>query len=135
MGTYAINPVNNKEIPIWISDYVIMSYGTGAIMAVPGEDERDWDFAKKYNLPVVRTIDPGENFDGGAYTGEGLLINSDFLNGLDISTAKEKMAKWLIDNEKGRRLYNTSYATGFFHGKDIGENQFQLYIKMVNQIY
>ena len=72
LGTYAINPVNNKEIPIWISDYVIMSYGTGAIMAVPGEDERDWDFAKKYNLPVVRTIDPGENFDGGAYTGEGL---------------------------------------------------------------
>ena len=103
LGTYAINPVNNKEIPIWISDYVIMSYGTGAIMAVPGEDERDWDFAKKYNLPVVRTIDPGENFDGGAYTGEGLLINSDFLNGLDISTAKEKMAKWLIDNEKGEK--------------------------------
>ena len=103
LGTYAINPVNNKEIPIWISDYVIMSYGTGAIMAVPGEDERDWDFAKKYNLPVVRTIDPGKNFDGGAYTGEGLLINSDFLNGLDISTAKEKMAKWLIDNEKGEK--------------------------------
>ena len=103
LGAYAINPVNNKEIPIWISDYVIMSYGTGAIMAVPGEDERDWDFAKKYNLPVVRTIDPGENFDGGAFTGEGLLINSDFLNGLDIETAKEKMAKWLLDNKKGSK--------------------------------
>ena len=103
LGAYAINPVNNKEIPIWISDYVIMSYGTGAIMAVPGEDERDWDFAKKYNLPVVRTIDPGENYDGGAFTGEGLLINSDFLNGLDIETAKEKMAKWLVDNKKGSK--------------------------------
>ena len=103
LGAYAINPVNNKKIPIWISDYVIMSYGTGAIMAVPGEDERDWDFAKKYNLPVVRTIDPGENFDGGAFTGEGLLINSDFLNGLDIETAKEKMAKWLLDNKKGSK--------------------------------
>ena len=103
LGAYAINPVNNKKIPIWISDYVIMSYGTGAIMAVPGEDERDWDFAKKYNLPVVRTIDPGENFDGGAFTGEGLLINSDFLNGLDIETAKEKMANWLLDNKKGSK--------------------------------
>ena len=103
LGAYAINPVNNKKIPIWISDYVIMSYGTGAIMAVPGEDERDWDFAKKYNLPVVRTIDPGENFEGGAFTGEGLLINSDFLNGLDIETAKEKMAKWLLDNKKGSK--------------------------------
>ena len=103
LGCYAINPVNSKQIPIWISDYVIMGYGTGAIMAVPGEDERDWEFATKYELPIVRTVEPSKEFSGGAYTGDGPAINSEFLNGLFIDEAKEKMALWLENNKKGER--------------------------------
>ena len=103
LGSYAINPVNGKEIPIWISDYVIMGYGTGAIMAVPGEDDRDWEFATKYDLPIIRTVEPSKDFSGGAYTGDGPAINSEFLNGLYIDEAKEKMALWLEDNKKGER--------------------------------
>ena len=103
LGQYAINPVNEELIPIWISDYVIMSYGTGAIMAVPGEDERDYDFAEKYNLPVIRTVQPPKNFEGGAYTGSGHIINSDFLNGLSIDAAKDKILKWLVDNKHGNK--------------------------------
>ena len=103
LGSYAINPANGKEIPISISDYVIMGYGTGAIMAVPGEDERDWEFATKYDLPIIRTVEPSKDFSGGAYTGDGPAINSEFLNGLYIDEAKEKMASWLEDNKKGER--------------------------------
>ena len=103
LGCYAINPVNSKEIPVWISDYVIMGYGTGAIMAVPGEDERDWEFAIKYDLPILRTVEPSKDFTGGAYTGDGPAINSDFINGLFIDEAKEKMALWLENNKKGER--------------------------------
>ena len=103
LGCHAINPVNGKHIPIWISDYVIMGYGTGAIMAVPGEDERDWEFATKYELPILRTVEPSKDFSGGAYTGDGPAINSDFLNGLFIDEAKEKMALWLENNKKGER--------------------------------
>ena len=103
LGCHAINPVNGKHIPIWISDYVIMGYGTGAIMAVPGEDERDWEFATKYELPILRTVEPSKDFSGGAYTGDGPAINSDFLNGLFIDDAKEKMALWLENNKKGEK--------------------------------
>jgi leucyl-tRNA synthetase len=80
-----------------------MGYGTGAIMAVPGQDERDWDFATKFNLPVVRTVEPNKGFEGGAYTGNGPAINSSFLNGLYIDDAKNKMALWLEGNKKGER--------------------------------
>ena len=103
LGQYAINPVNEELIPIWISDYVIMSYGTGAIMAVPGQDERDYDFAEKYNLPVIRTVQPPKHFEGGAYTGSGKIINSDFLNGLSIDAAQNKILKWLVDNNHGNK--------------------------------
>ena len=103
LGSYAINPANNKEIPIWISDYVIMAYGTGAIMAVPGEDERDWEFATKYDLPIVRTVETSKDFSGGAYTGDGPAINSEFLNGLYIDESKEKMSLWLEENKRGER--------------------------------
>ena len=103
LGQYAINPVNEELIPIWISDYVIMSYGTGAIMAVPGQDERDYDFAEKYNLPVIRTVQPPKHFEGGAYTGSGKIINSDFLNGLSIDAAKNKILEWLVDNKHGNK--------------------------------
>ena len=103
IGEYAINPVNNSKIPIWISDYVIMSYGTGAIMAVPGQDQRDYDFAKEFDLSIVRTVDVPNGFDGEAYTGDGPAINSDFLNGLLIDEAKSTIIDWLEKEGKGER--------------------------------
>ena len=99
IGAYAINPAHNKKIPIWIADYVLQSYGTGAIMAVPGQDERDWEFAEKFDLPIIRTVQPPNDFEGKAYLGDGAAINSDFLNGLNVKDAKAKMIKWL--EEKG----------------------------------
>ncbi|MEJ2505905.1 MAG: class I tRNA ligase family protein, partial [Ignavibacteriaceae bacterium] len=87
-GAYAINPVNNKKIPIWIADYVLLTYGTGAIMAVPGQDERDWEFAEKFDLPIIRTVKPSDDFDGKAFLEDGPAINSDFLNGLYVDDAK-----------------------------------------------
>jgi leucyl-tRNA synthetase len=101
-GSYAFNPVNDEKIPIWIADYVLMSYGTGAIMAVPGQDQRDWDFAKEYDLPIIRTVEPEDGFGGEAYLGEGPAINSEFLNGLNIGDAKEKIISWLDQENKGQ---------------------------------
>ena len=103
LGNYAINPVNSAKMPIWISDYVIMGYGTGAIMAVPGQDQRDWDFAKEFDLNIIRTVETKDNFDGEAYSGDGPAINSDFLDGLYIADAKEKIIKWLEEEKKGER--------------------------------
>ena len=106
-GLCAINPVNNKEIPIWISDYVLMSYGTGAIMAVPAHDERDWDFAKKFNLPIIEVV-AGGNVQEEAYTNTatGKMINSDFLNGLEVADAKEKIIEFLVDKGIGEKKVN-----------------------------
>lgn len=104
-GAYAINPVNNKKIPIWISDYVLMSYGTGAVMAVPAHDERDFEFAKKYHLPVVRVVE-SEAAENECWTGEGKLIHSDFLNGHTVEEAKKKIAEWLVHKGKGERSVN-----------------------------
>ena len=111
-GLTAINPVNGKEIPIWISDYVLMSYGTGAIMAVPAHDQRDWEFAKKFHLPIIQVVAKnGEEVDvnEAAFTdvATGVLINSDFLNGLEVKDAKEKMIKFL--EEKGIGQAKTNY--------------------------
>lgn len=105
-GAYAINPVNNEEIPIWIADYVLAHYGTGAIMAVPGQDERDWEFAEKFDLPIIRTVQPPEDFEGKAYLGEGPAINSEFLNGLKIEEAKSKIIEWLEENGAGKKSVN-----------------------------
>lgn len=105
-GAYAINPANNKEIPIWIADYVLAHYGTGAIMAVPGQDERDWEFAEKFDLPIIRTVEPPEDFEGKAYTDDGPAINSDFLNGLTITDAKTRIIKWLEENGVGKKSVN-----------------------------
>ena len=102
-GAYAINPANEKAIPIWVADYVLMAYGTGAIMAVPAQDDRDWEFAEAHNLPIIRTVQPPEDFDGGPYLGDGPAINSDFLNGHDVQAAKSKMIQWLEDQRKGER--------------------------------
>ncbi|HUT22612.1 MAG TPA: leucine--tRNA ligase [Candidatus Bipolaricaulota bacterium] len=104
-GAFAINPVNGEELPIWIADYVLANYGTGAIMAVPAHDERDFEFATAYKLPIVEVI-TGGNITEQAYTGEGELINSDFLNGLTVEEAKDKMIAWLEKNEAGKYAVN-----------------------------
>ncbi|RAS68109.1 leucyl-tRNA synthetase [Lentzea atacamensis] len=100
-GAYATNPVNGQQIPVYIADYVLMGYGTGAIMAVPGQDQRDWDFAKKFDLPIIRTVQPSEGFEGEAYTGEGPAINSGFLDGMLIDDAKKTIIGWLEENGHG----------------------------------
>lgn len=105
-GAYAINPVNGKKIPVWIADYALLTYGTGCVMAVPGQDERDWEFATKFNLPIIRTVQPPDGFEGGAYLGEGPAINSDFLNGLGVAEAKKKIIDWLADNNHGSKKIN-----------------------------
>ncbi len=110
-GLTAINPVNGKEIPIWISDYVLMSYGTGAIMAVPAHDERDWEFAKKFNLPLIQVVAKnGEEVDinAAAFTdvATGVLINSDFLNGLEVKDAKAKMIAFIEEKKIGTAKTN-----------------------------
>ncbi|HEU4421757.1 MAG TPA: class I tRNA ligase family protein, partial [Pilimelia sp.] len=101
VGAYATNPVNDEQIPIFIADYVLAGYGTGAIMAVPGQDERDWEFAEAFDLPIIRTVRPSEGFEGKAYLGEGPAINSGFLDGLGIADAKEKIIEWLVANGRG----------------------------------
>lgn len=105
-GGYALNPATNTQIPIWIADYVLAGYGTGAIMAVPGGDERDWDFAEVYDLPIIRTVQPAEGFEGKAYTGDGAAINSGFLDGLEINEAKATMIAWLQENGHGEGTVN-----------------------------
>lgn len=101
-GAYAINPVNGKEVPIWISDYVLISYGTGAIMAVPAHDTRDYEFAKKFHLPIIPVLEGG-NVEQEAYTGDGLHINSEFLNGLGKKEAIHQMIVWLQDHHCGEK--------------------------------
>ncbi|OOE02576.1 leucine--tRNA ligase [Anoxybacillus kestanbolensis] len=101
-GAYAINPANGEKLPIWIADYVLMSYGTGAIMAVPAHDERDYEFAEKFNLPIKQVV-AGGDISKEAYTGDGEHINSDFLNGLNKEEATKKMIEWLEANGKGEK--------------------------------
>lgn len=104
-GAYAINPVNQKKTPIWIADYVLASYGTGAIMSVPAHDTRDYEFAKTFNLPIVPVISGG-NIDTEAYTGDGLHINSQFLDGLNVPDGKKKMIEFLETNHLGKGAVN-----------------------------
>ena len=106
-GLKAVNPVNQKEIPIWISDYVLMTYGTGAIMAVPGHDERDWEFARKFELPIIEVV-AGGNVEEAAYTntGTGKLVNSDFLDGLEVAAAKQRILEWLQEKGIGEKKIN-----------------------------
>ncbi|MEP2777605.1 MAG: leucine--tRNA ligase [Luteolibacter sp.] len=102
-GAYAINPVNGEEIPVWIADYVMMGYGTGAIMAVPAHDERDFEFAQKYDLPVLQVVQPTDDSDWQGYTAPGTAINSGFLDGMPTKKAKGAIIHWLVENEKGER--------------------------------
>ena len=105
-GGHVVNPFTGQAIPVYVADYVLMRYGTGAIMAVPAEDERDWDFAAAHGLPVARTTQPPEDFDGGAWTGDGVKINSGFLDGLDIAAAKERAMAWIEERGIGERTVN-----------------------------
>ena len=105
-GAYAINPVNKKQIPIWIADYVLASYGTGAIMAVPAHDERDFEFAKKFELPILQVVQPSGDQDWQGYTDDGVAVNSDFLDGLPTAEAKQKIASWLVEQGVGMKTIN-----------------------------
>ncbi len=122
-GAYAVNPVSGEKMPIWVADYVLDSYGTGAIMSVPAHDERDFEFAQKYDLPIVPVIE-GFNVDEGAYTEDGLHINSDFLNGLNNEDAIKKMVDYLQKHELGEekvsyRLRDWLFARQRFWGEPI----------------
>jgi leucyl-tRNA synthetase len=101
-GSYAVNPATGTQIPVFIADYVLMGYGTGAIMAVPGQDERDWEFAEVFDLPIVRTVQPPEGWEGKAFVGDGPAVNSGFLDGLDVAAAKAKIISWLESEGHGR---------------------------------
>jgi len=113
-GAYAINPVNDQKIPIWIADYVLISYGTGAIMAVPAHDERDWDFAKAFNLPIIQVVSDEKPAEGKSYTNEpaectaadGYSVNSGFITGLSTAEAKSKITKWLEEKGLGKKAIN-----------------------------
>ena len=100
-GATATNPVNGEQIPVWIADYVMMSYGTGAIMAVPAHDERDFEFANKFELPVTQVVEPNKGSDWQGFTGNGVAVNSGFLDGMKTKDAKKAIIQWLRDNNKG----------------------------------
>jgi leucyl-tRNA synthetase len=102
-GAHAANPVNGEQIPVWIADYVMMGYGTGAIMAVPAHDERDFEFAKKFELPIVQVVKPGDDSDWQGYTDPGTAVNSGFLDGLPTAEAKAKIIGWLGEKGQGKR--------------------------------
>ena len=106
LGARVVNPFNGAEIPLFLADYVLMGYGTGAIMAVPGEDQRDWEFAKQYGLPIVETVKRPAGFTGEAYAGEGVKINSGFLDGLSVAEAKRRAIDWLVEHGLGEAKVN-----------------------------
>jgi leucyl-tRNA synthetase len=105
-GAWLLNPFTRKPVPLYIADYVLMGYGTGAIMAVPGQDQRDWDFAVSHGLPIVRTVQPPEGWEGEAYVEDGPAINSEWLDGMEVSEAKEKATVWLEAEGIGERKVN-----------------------------
>ncbi len=106
LGIHVTNPVTKEQIPVWTSDYVMMGYGTGAIMAVPGQDQRDWDFATMFDLPIVRTVTPPDGFEGEAYTGDGVAQNSEMLNGMMIDEAKSTIIEWMTKHQIGAKRVN-----------------------------
>ncbi|MDH3731112.1 MAG: leucine--tRNA ligase [Acidimicrobiia bacterium] len=101
LGVNAVNPINGAEVPLYTADYVLMGYGTGAIMAVPGQDQRDWEFAVAHDIEIIRTVQPPEDFDGEAYTGDGVIVNSDWLDGLDKDAGIAKSIEWFESREIG----------------------------------
>ena len=122
-GAYGINPINGEKLPIWIGDYVLASYGTGAIMAVPAHDDRDYEFAHKFNLPIKPVIEGG-NVDEAAYTGDGQHINSGFLNGMDKKTAIKATIDWLEEHNAGKKKVNYRLRDWIFSRQRYWANQF-----------
>ena len=129
-GAYAINPVNGQKVPIWVADYVVGFYGTGAVMLVPAHDSRDYEFATKFGFDVVRVIskDGKDTELTEPFLGKGQLLNSGQFNGLDNEEAKKAITEYLISIDKGGFKTNYKVKTGFFPDKDIGENQFHWFI-------
>ena len=113
-GSYAVNPVNDRSIPVFVADYVLMGYGTGAIMAVPGQDERDWEFAEAFDLEIIRTVQPPADFDGDAYIGAGPAINSGFLDGMEVDEAKAAMISHLVEIGAGEGTITTKLRDWLF---------------------
>lgn len=121
LGSYAINPANGEPVPIFIADYVLAGYGTGAIMAVPGHDQRDWDFARAFGLPIVEVI-AGGNISESAYTGDGILVNSDYLNGMSVPAAKRAIVDRLESAGRGRARIEFKLRDWLLRGSGIGVN-------------
>ena len=132
-GLYALNPTNGKHIPIWTSDYVLMTYGTGAIMAVPGHDQRDWEFAKKFNLDIIEVIAGGDTAKE-AWTGDGILVNSGFLNGLNVPEAKKKMADWLVEKGVGEPTIQYKLRDWVFSRQRYWGEPFPLYFNEKDEV-
>ena len=129
LGRYAVNPLNGNKLPIWISDYVLADYGTGAIMCVPAHDERDFAFAKKFELPIIQVISKTgeEETLEEAYTEEGIMINSGDFNGMKSSEAKVKIQITLNQKILVRKQQTINFVAGYSHVNATGVNQFQLY--------
>ena len=132
-GSDAINPVNGQRIPIWIADYVLISYGTGAIMAVPGQDARDWEFAEVFDLPILRTVEPPSDFQGKAYPGDGPAINSEFLDGLEIDPAKQKIIEHLSSTGQGDSAINYKLRDWLFSRQHFWGEPFPIWHELDDQ--
>ena len=124
LGAYATNPANGERIPVFIADYVLVGYGTGAIMAVPGHDQRDWEFATEFGLPIVEVI-AGGDVSREAYTGDGPAVNSAYLNGLDVEAAKETITQRLEADGRGQARSSSSCGTGCSRGRGTGASRFR----------
>jgi len=133
-GIYAINPVNGQKIPVWTSDYVLMSYGTGAIMAVPGHDQRDWEFAKKFGLEIIEVISGGD-ITKEAYVGNGVLVNSQFLDGLHVADSQRKIIDWLTEKGIGQSKVQYKLRDWVFSRQRYWGEPFPLYFDDNNNIH
>ncbi|MFH1214369.1 MAG: leucine--tRNA ligase, partial [Candidatus Neomarinimicrobiota bacterium] len=133
-GIYAINPVNSQKIPVWTSDYVLMSYGTGAIMAVPGHDQRDWEFAKKFGLEIIEVISGGD-ITKEAYVGDGVLVNSQFLDGLHVADSQRKIIDWLTEKGIGQSKVQYKLRDWVFSRQRYWGEPFPLYFDDNNNIH
>ncbi len=133
-GIYAINPVNGQKIPIWTSDYVLMSYGTGAIMAVPGHDQRDWEFARKFGLEIIEVISGGD-ISKEAYVGDGVLVNSQFLDGLHVADSQRKIIDWLTEKGIGQARVQYKLRDWVFSRQRYWGEPFPLYFDDNNNIH
>jgi len=132
-GIYAINPVNGQKIPVWTSDYVLMSYGTGAIMAVPGHDQRDWEFAKKFGLEIIEVISGGD-ITKEAWVGDGVLVNSQFLDGLHVADSQRKIIDWLTEKGIGQSRVQYKLRDWVFSRQRYWGEPFPLYFDDNNNI-